>query len=85
MEQYKLSFQTETEAAALVSEKVKEVKNTVNVEDGDCQEGVNPYKRDNWGRGAEFLFSCIGELNKNPQHLRVLMTQFVFYVTFSQR
>ena len=60
MEQYKLSFQTEQEAAALVSKEVKEV-NIVKVENGDCKADANPYKRDNWGRGAEFLFSCIGK------------------------
>lgn len=58
MEQYKLSFQTELEAAALVSKEVKEL-NSSEVENGDCKEDA--YKRDNWGRGAEFLFSCIGK------------------------
>lgn len=61
MEQYTLSFQTELEAAALVSKEVEEVSIIQVDENEDCKEEGNSHKRDNWGRGAEFLFSCIGK------------------------
>lgn len=60
MEKYKLSFETEFEAAALVPKGVNEAV-IVQAENADCTKEANNYKRENWGRGAEFLFSCIGK------------------------